>query len=354
MGNATNHSPTMRALVIDRPGPADELHLAEVDAPIAIFDELLVRVVAAGVNPIDAKTRAGSGVTKAIPAYPAVLGLDFSGVVVSAPYEAFPLQPGDAVFGIARVPRTPGSYAELVTVSSLNVTRKPVRLSHVEAAAVPVAALTAWGMVVDLAAAAPGQRMLIHAGSGGVGHFAVQFAKAFGAHVTATGSTRNLDFLRELGADAVIDHTQTRFDEVLSGLDAVIDLVGNVHDNTGTRSLGVLRPGGILVNAPTGSWPTMAEEAAAAGIRATGFKVAPSGHTLDVITELIDDGAVRVHVDRVFPLADGAAAHRLIEEGHTRGKIVLRVTDDPTGSSADSATASASTAAGSDAAGPRS
>lgn len=328
MVNVTNQPPTMRALVIDRPGLADELHLAEVDAPIAVFDELLVRVVAAGVNPIDAKTRAGGGVARAIPAYPAVLGLDFSGVVVSAPYEAFPLQPGDEVFGIARTPRTPGSYAELLTVSSLNVTRKPVQLSHVEAAAMPVAALTAWGMVVDLAAAAPGQRILIHAGSGGVGHFAVQFAKAFGAHVTATGSTRNLDFLRELGADDVIDYTQTRFDDVLSGLDAVIDLVGNVHDNTGTRSLGVLRPGGILVNAPTGSWPTMAAEAAAAGIRATGFTVAPSGHTLDFIAELIDDGAVRVHVDQVFALADGAAAHRLIEEGHTRGKIVLQVTDD--------------------------
>ncbi|MCY7287298.1 MAG: NADP-dependent oxidoreductase, partial [Cryobacterium sp.] len=281
MVNVTNQPPTMRALVIDRPGPADELHLAEVDAPIAVFDELLVRVVAAGVNPIDAKTRAGGGVARAIPAYPAVLGLDFSGVVVSAPYEAFPLQPGDEVFGIARNPRTPGSYAELLTVSSLNVTRKPVRLSHVEAAALPVAALTAWGMVVDLAAAAPGQRILIHAGSGGVGHFAVQFAKAFGAHVTATGSTRNLDFLRELGADDVIDYTQTRFDDVLSGLDAVIDLVGNVRGFTGSRSLRVLRPGGILVNAPTGSWPTMAAEAAAAGIRATGFKVAPSGHTLD-------------------------------------------------------------------------
>ena len=324
MGNAENQPPTMRALVIDRPGPADELHLAEVDAPIAVFDELLVRVVAAGVNPIDAKTRAGGGVTKAIPAYPAVLGLDFSGVVVSAPYEAFPLQPGDEVFGIARVPRTPGSYAELVTVSSLNVTRKPVRLSHVEAAAVPVAALTAWGMVVDLAAAAPGQRILIHAGSGGVGPFAVQFAKAFGAHVTATGSTRNLDFLRELGADQVIDYTTQRFEEHVSGFDSVIDLIGNVHDQTGTRSLGVLRSGGILVNAPTGSWPTMADDAAAAGIRATHYKVVADARVLDLITELIDDGAVRVHVDRVFDLAEGPEAHRLLEQGHTRGKIVLR------------------------------
>ncbi|TFD29732.1 NADP-dependent oxidoreductase [Cryobacterium cryoconiti] len=341
----------MRALVIDRPGTPDELHLAEVTAPTVVFDELLVRVVAAGVNPIDAKTRAGGGVSAGIPAYPAVLGLDFSGVVVSTPYAAFPLQPGDEVFGVARVPRTPGSYAELVTVSSLNVARKPARLSHVEAAAVPVAALTAWGMVVDVAEAAPGIRMLIHAGSGGVGHFAVQFAKAFGAHVTATGSTRNIDFLRELGADEVIDYTEVRFEDVLSGLDAVIDLVGNVHDNTGTRSLAVLRPGGILVNAPTGSWPTMAEEAAARGIRATGFKVAADAGVLDYITELIDDGSVRVHVDRVFDLADGAAAHRLIEEGHTRGKIVLRVTADPGASGVGDAAAAAAVDAAAGAAG---
>ncbi|WP_241976041.1 MULTISPECIES: NADP-dependent oxidoreductase [unclassified Cryobacterium] len=327
MEYATILPPTMHALVIDRPGEAGELHLAEVPAPIAVLDELIVRVIAAGINPIDAKTRAGKGVSAAITGYPAVLGNDFSGIVVSAPYEHFPLQPGDEVYGMARVPRTTGSYAEYLPVSALSVTRKPARLSHAEAAAVPVAALTAWGMVVELAETVPGQRMLIHAGSGGVGHFAVQFAKAFGAHVTATGSTRNLEFLRELGADEVIDYTTTRFDEVVSGLDSVIDLIGNVHDNTGTRSLSMLRPGGILVNAPTGSWPTMAAEAAAAGIRATGYKVAASGRTLDFITELIDDGIVRVHVDRVFDLADGAAAHRLLETGHTRGKIVLRVAD---------------------------
>ena len=329
MGNATKLPLSMRALVIDRPGAADELHLADVPAPIAVLDELIVRVVAAGVNPIDAKTRAGKGVSAAISAYPAVLGNDFSGVVVSAPYEAFPLQPGDEVYGMARVPRTSGSYAEYLPVSSLCVTRKPKRLSHIEAAAVPVAALTAWGMVVELAEAAPGQRMLIHAGSGGVGHFAVQFAKAFGAHVIATGSPRNLDFLRQLGADEVIDYTETRFDEVLSELDSVIDLIGNVHDNTGTRSLTVLREGGILVNAPTGSWPTMAADAAAAGIRATGYKVPADARTLDWISGLIEDGTVRVHVDRVFELADGAAAHRLIEQGHTRGKIVLRISDVP-------------------------
>ncbi|WP_233201877.1 NADP-dependent oxidoreductase [Cryobacterium sp. Y11] len=315
---------TMRALVIDETGAPEMLHLQDHPLPRQISDEVLIKVVAAGLNPIDAKTRAGKGVAAAIEHYPAILGNDFSGVVVRTVFEASDLQPGDAVYGMGRVPRTGGSFAEYVSVSSMSVARKPARLSHIEAAAVPIAALTAWGMV-KLAGAAPGQRMLVHAGSGGVGHFAVQFARMLGAHVTATGSTRNLDFLRDLGADEVIDYTTTRFEDVAHDLDSVIDLIGNVHDDTGTRSLKALRPGGLLVNAPTGSWPTMAADAAAAGRRATGFKVSPDARTLDELSTLLDSGAVRVHIDSVFELAEGAAAHRLLELGHTRGKIVLRV-----------------------------
>jgi NADPH:quinone reductase-like Zn-dependent oxidoreductase len=317
---------SMRALVINRTGGPDELQLTEVPLPIPVSDELLVRVVAAGINPIDAKTRAGSGAAAAIGGFPAVLGNDFSGVVVRSPYEAFPLQPGDAVYGMARAPRIAGSYAEYVVVSSLSVARKPQAVSHTEAAGIPLAAMTAWGMVT-LAQAAPGQRMLVHAGSGGVGHFAVQFARHFGAHVTATGSTASVEFLHRLGAHEVIDYTSTRFEDELRDIDSVIDLIGNVHDQTGTRSLRVLRPGGLLVNAPTGSWPTMQAEAEAAGVLATGYKVPADARVLEAITALIDSGAVRVNIDHVFDLADGAAAHRALEGGHTRGKIVLRVTD---------------------------
>jgi NADPH:quinone reductase-like Zn-dependent oxidoreductase len=284
----------------------------------------MVRVVAAGINPIDAKTRAGTGASAAISKWPAVLGSDFSGVVVSAPFEAFPLQPGDAVYGMTRLPSPAGTYAEYTAVTAMSVARKPSNLSHEEAAAVPLAAMTAWGMV-ELADIQPGQRVLIHAGSGGVGHFAVQLAHLAGAHVSATGSARNRDFLLGLGADEFIDYATQRFEDEVSGVDAVLDLVGNVHDNTGTRSLGVVRPGGILVNAPTGSWPTMMDEAAAAGIRSTGYKVSADARVLDQITTLIETGTLRVHLDRVFDLAEGADAHRLLEEGHTRGKIVLRV-----------------------------
>ncbi len=315
---------TMLAAVIDRTGGPEEMHLATVPSPTPYVSEFVVRVDAAGINPIDAKTRAGRGVSAGL-TFPAILGNDFSGVVVKSPYEAHPLSPGTEVYGMAMVPRTTGSYAQYLAVSSLSVARKPPSLSHVEAAGVPLAALTAWGMVVEVAKAHHGQRILIHAGSGGVGHFAVQFARYFGAHVIATGSTRNQQWLRELGASEVIDYTTTRFEDAVSQVDVVIDLIGNVHDDTGSRSLGVLKPGGLIVNAPTGSWPTFLDEAGAVGVRATTYKVAPDGDALSTISRLLESGDVRVFVDQVFELADAADAHRALESGHTRGKIVLTI-----------------------------
>ena len=314
-------------MTIPGAGGPDVLALAEVERPVRVSAELLVRVVAAGVNPIDAKTRAGKGGFAGLAGFPAILGNDFSGVVVEAPYEAHPLQPGTDVYGMTLTPRTGGTYAEYVAVSALSVIRKPSDLSHVEAAAVPLAALTAWGMVVETAKAHEGQRILIHAGAGGVGHFAVQFAAYFGAHVITTASERNRGWLRELGASEVIDYTTERFDERLTDIDTVIDLIGNVADDTATRSLKVLRRGGLIVNGPTGSWPSMVQDAAAAGVRATGYRVSPDGSTLAVISRLLDSGDVRVFVDRVFDLEDAAAAHRAIEAGHTRGKLVLKVAE---------------------------
>lgn len=319
---------TMRAAVIGATGETEALHEASVAVPTPVLSELLVRVVAAGVNPIDAKTRGGAGVSGAISVYPATLGFDFSGIVVRSPYESHPLPPGTPVFGMVPFPRSGGSYAEYAVVPSQSVARKPTSLSHVEAAGVPLAALTAWGLVVETAHAHEGQRMLIHAGSGGVGHFAVQFAAYFGAHVTATSSAANASWLRELGASVVIDYTTTRFEDVIADVDVVIDLVGNVQAQTGQRSLTVVRPGGLYILVPTGSFPGYADAAAAAGVRTTGYKVIPDGSALATIGRLLDSGAVQVYIDRVFDLKDAAAAHAELEQGHTRGKIVLRVSDD--------------------------
>lgn len=318
---------TMRAALLDAAGAPEALRIGETAYPDRVNAEFLVKVVASSVNPIDAKTRAGRGIYDAIHAFPAVLGHDFSGVVVESPYSAHPIRPGDEVFGMVMVPRLGGSFAEYISVPSLSVVRKPSTLSHIEAAGAPLAALTAWGLVVEVAKAHEGQRMLIHAGSGGVGHFAVQFASYFGAHVIATASGSNASWMRSLGAAEVIDYSTTRFEDVVHDADVVIDLVGNVHDDTGTRSLSVLRPGGLIVNVPTGSWPTFAEDAAAAGVRGTDYKVAPDGSTLAVIARLLESGNVRVHVDQIFALEQIAEAHRAVEGGHTRGKVVLKIAE---------------------------
>ncbi len=318
---------TMRAVVFDAPGDAGVLREERIPVPAPVLSELLVRVVAAGVNPIDAKTRAGRGAHSGITQHPSTLGFDFSGVVVSSPYESHPFPPGTEVFGMVPFPRSGGTYAEYAVVPTLSVARKPTSLSHVEAAGVPLAALTAWGLVVETAHAHEGQRVLIHAGSGGVGHFAVQLAAYFGAHVTATGSERNLPWLRDLGAAVTVDYATTRFEDLVDSVDVVIDLVGNVHDDTGTRSLTVLRPGGLYVMVPTGSWPGYAEAAARAGVRATSYKVIPDGSVLSTLARLLDSGAIQVYVDRVFDLAEASDAHREIERGHSRGKVVLRIGD---------------------------
>lgn len=319
---------TMRAVVLDRFGDCGGLRIADdVARPVPVVGELLVRVVAAGLNPMDVTTRAGVGDAVGVAGLPAVLGHDFSGVVVRAPYEAFRLQPGDEVYGVSAAPRATGSFAEYVTVPAQQVAPKPKVLSHTEAAAVPLAATTAWGTVVELAKAHEGQRILVHAGAGGVGHFAVQLGAYFGAHVIATASGRNVGWLRELGAAETVDHTTTRFEDAVAAVDTVIDLVGDPHDRTGPRSLGVLRPGGLLVHVPSGGWPTLVEDAQRAGVRATTYRTVPDAATLAVIGRLITSGDLRVAVQEVFPLEKIAAAHRLVEGGHVRGKVVIQVTD---------------------------
>jgi NADPH:quinone reductase-like Zn-dependent oxidoreductase len=318
---------TMRAVVIDETGGPEVLRLTEVARPSKVNAEFLVKVVAAGVNPIDAKSRSGRGASAAFAQYPVILGNDFSGHVIESSYSGHPIKVGDEVYGMTMVPRFSGTYAEYITVPATCIARKPKALSHVEAAGVPLAALTAWGAVVEVAKAHEGQTVLIHAGAGGVGHFAVQFAAFFGATVIATGSPRNTDWLRELGASRVIDYTTTRFEHEVQDADVVIDLIGNVVDDTGSRSLHALKPGGLIVNVPSGSWPTLHEEASAAGVRASDYKVPADGATLAVISRLLESGDLRVFVDQVFDLDDAAGAHTALETGHTRGKIVLKVSD---------------------------
>lgn len=315
----------MRAMVIDEIGGPEvfaERELAMVEAAVG---EVIVRVEAAGVNPIDAKTRGGRGAAHLIREFPAVLGIDFCGTIVQPAFDAHPFHVGDRVYGLVSVPRLSGTYAEFVAVPAVAIARAPLNLGAKESAALPCAALTAWGCINSVGAVQPGQRVLIHAAAGGVGHLAVQLAHLAGAYVVATASERNRDWLGELGADEVIDYRTTRFEEATSDIDLVVDLIGNVHDDTGSRSLTVLRPGGLLISVPTGSWPEYRADAAAAGVRATNIKAISDTATLTAIAELADDGRLRVNLDREFSLRDVAEAHRVLEEGHTRGKLVLHV-----------------------------
>ena len=324
MSENTEH--TMRAVTISEFGGPEVLTLETVARPVPLPTEVLVRVHAAGVNPVDFKTRQGQGMA-GLQTFPLILGWDVSGVVEEVGFGVTTLKVGDEVYGMPWFPRAAGGYAEYVTAPARQWARKPATLDHVQAAAVPLAALTAWQTVVDTARVQAGQRVLITAAAGGVGHFAVQFARHLGAHVSATASAARHSWLTELGAEEVIDYTTTRFEDATKDIDVVIELVGDAHDHSSTRALKVLRPGGLLVAVPAGVSPELAAAAKTAGVRVTPYLVEPDGAALTTIAELIDAGEIAVEVEETFPLEQAAAAHTRVEAGRTRGKVVLTVTD---------------------------
>ncbi|MGK7234902.1 NADP-dependent oxidoreductase [Streptomyces hygroscopicus] len=316
---------TMRAVVQDTTGGPEVLRVAEVERPRPLPTEVLVRVRAAGVNPVDWKTRQGAGMAGVLGEPPFILGWDVSGVVEEVGFGVTTLAPGDEVYGMPWFPREAGGYAEFVTAPSRQFAVKPASLSHEEAAAVPLAALTAWQILVDTARVTAGQRVLVHAAAGGVGHFAVQFARHLGARVVGTARESRHEWLRRLGAAELVDYTAQRFEDVVEDVDVVIDLLGEDLDATSTRSLKVLRKGGLLVAVPGGVGPELRRAADERGVRTSGFLVEPDGAALTAIAALIDKGEVAVEVEDVFPLEEAARAHARGEDGHTRGKLVLRV-----------------------------
>ncbi|TVT11119.1 NADP-dependent oxidoreductase [Amycolatopsis bartoniae] len=315
----------MRAVVQHALGGPDVLSVQQVPRPEPLPTEVRVKVHAAGVNPVDWKTRAGDGMAGVLGEPPFILGWDISGVVDKVGFGVTTLKEGDEVYGMPWFPRAAGAYAEYVTAPSRHFTRKPSTLSHEEAAAVPLAALTAWQALTDTAHVQPGQRVLIHAAAGGVGHLAVQFARHLGAHVIGTARSGSHGWLTKLGANELIDYTAVRFEDAVADVDVVLDLVGDHHENTSTRSLAVLRPGGLLVAVPAGVSPELAAAAQAKEKRVTAFLVEPDGPALATIGDLIDSGKVVVEVEDMFPLEQAAAAHTRGESNRTRGKLVLRV-----------------------------
>lgn len=310
----------MKAIRIHSFGGPEALVYEDAPRPAVGEEEVLIRVHAAGVNPVDWKVRTGHLQSFLNHRLPLVPGWDVSGTIEDVGSKVTAFKPGDAVFAHTDIPRN-GTYAEYVVARAWTVALKPESLDHVQAAAVPLAALTAWQALFDTSDLSARQKVLIHAASGGVGHFAVQFAKWKGAHVLGTASTRNQDFLRELGVHEAIDYTAARFEEIARDVDVVLDTVSG---KTRERSWAVLKAGGILVSTLP---PSPSEEATAHGVRGTFIFVQPNGTQLATIAELIDSGHVKPAVQTVFPLSEARKAHEMSETGHTRGKIVLKVVD---------------------------
>lgn len=308
----------MKAIRIHEYGGPEVLRYEDAPKPELAEGDVLVRVHAAGINPVDWKIRQGYLKDKIPYPLPFIPGWDLSGVVEAVAPGAEGFKPGDEVYSRPDIARN-GAYAEYIAVRASELARKPASISHEEAAGVPLAAITAWHALFETAGLSAGQTVLIHAASGGVGSFAVQFAKWRGARVIGTASAANHELLRRLGADEVIDYRTTRFEDVARDVDVVFDTIGG---ETQERSWGVLRKGGILVSIVS---PPSEEKARTHGVRQGYIFIGPNAAWLTEIARLIDEGRVRPVIGEVLPLSEARRAHELSQSGHARGKIVLRV-----------------------------
>jgi NADPH:quinone reductase-like Zn-dependent oxidoreductase len=315
-----HEKPMMKAVVAHEYGAPEVLKFEEVPRREPNEDEALVRVIASSVNPADPLTLSGKYAREFGTHLPLVPGYDIAGVVEKTGASVTKLKVGDAVYGY---PTFGGGWAEYITVKEWEVAAKPKSLNFVESAAVPMGALTSWQALVDVAKLQPGQTVLIHGGSGGVGSFAIQIAKARGARVIATASTANQDLLKQLGADVAVDYTKTKFEDVAKDVDAVLDPVGK---ETLARSYGVVKKGGIVMSLVARPDPA---EIKKRGIRGAGISVHPDAEDLAEIAQLIDAGKIKPIVTQVLPLSEAIAAQQQAATHHTRGKVVLRIADEP-------------------------
>lgn len=303
---------TMKAVRIHAFGGADMLAYEDVAKPQPAENEVLVRVKAAGVNPVDWKIREGYLGPRS---FPFITGVDFSGVIEGIGSGTSAFRVGDEVFGRA----ASGSYAEFAVARVDQIAKKPANITHIHAAALPVAAVTAWQVLFDVGQLQANQTVLIHAAAGGVGGFAVQFAKWKKAYVIGTASAENADFVETLGADEVIDYRSVKFENETSNVDLVLDTIGG---ETQARSWGVLKRGGMLVSIVQ---PPPEETAAAHGVRCVFWVSEAKSDELAQIADLVEEGKVKVYVEKTLPLSEARQAQELSQGGHTRGKMVLVV-----------------------------
>lgn len=306
----------MKAAFFRRFGPPEVLEYGDLPDPVPAAGQVLVDIHAASVNAADWKMRAGQYGAKLD--FPHVPGRDFSGVVAAVGKGAYDFKPGDAVFGVCEVPRE-SAYAEKIAIRQEIIARKPERLTHVQCAAIALTGLTALISIEDTLKLRPGETILVQGGAGGVAGFAIALARHLGARVITTASATNHDYVRALGADEVIDYRGQDFGKLVSGCDAVFDTVGG---DVTARSFAVLRPGGRLASIAVGASPPASPRPDVTSLRP---KVDRDRSHLDRVAALVVQGAVPLPAIVEYPLAEAAAAHRVSEARHLRGKLVLRV-----------------------------
>lgn len=308
----------MKAVRIHQYGGPEVLGYEDAPRPTPAAGEALIRVHAAGVNPVDWKVRVGRLQGRVNHRLPLVLGWDMAGVVEQIGPGVTNVKIGDAVYARPDIGRD-GAYAEYTVVRAAELALKPQSIDFIHAAAVPLSALTAWQSLFDAAQLTQGQSVLIHAGAGGVGHYAIQLARWKGARIITTATQRNAEFVRGLGADEVIDYTATRFEDAAKDVDVVFDTVGG---DVYPRSFQALKQGGVIVSLLNQPDEMLTRQY---GVRAAYVFVQPNAAQLTQIATLIDQGIIKPHVETVLPLSEARRAHELIEQGHTRGKIVLKI-----------------------------
>jgi len=309
--------PPMKAIVIHSSGGPEVLKYEDAPRPQPKDDEVLIRVMAAAVNPVDVFIREGRSNQ-----FPLIPGMDVAGVVEQAGNKVTKFKRGDAIYAYLSFDEQ-GGYAEFAVAKQDHAALKPKSIDFEQATAVPLAATTAWQALIEKAGLTAGQTVLIHGGSGGVGTFAVQIAKARGAKVIATASTANQDLLKQLGVDQPIDYTTTKFEDVVKDVDVVLNAV---RGDTLARSYGAVKKGGIIVSITGQPDPVELEKH---GIRGTGLDAHPDAKVLEELAKLIDAGKITPIVSAVMPLADIVKAHQQIASRHTRGKIVLKIAEPP-------------------------
>ncbi|ETZ23052.1 NADP-dependent oxidoreductase [Pedobacter sp. V48] len=318
----------MKAIILKEAGTTANLEHTELPLPKIKENEVLIKVRAISINPVDVKARANEGVLTWLFAEerPVILGWDISGEVTETGSGVSAFKIGEEVFGMVNFVGQGKAYAEYVAVPADQLALKPATVSHQEAAAATLAALTAWQALVNHGKVSRGEKVLIHAASGGVGHYAVQIAKYLGAFVIGTSSAGNRDFVLSLGADEHIDYTSPLFEKAVTDADFVLDTIAG---DTLTRSIDMLKPGGRLITIPSPDFPqTDKEKALGRNISLSAIMVQSSGTDMNLLADLLEKGILKSHVAQNFDFKDMDKAHQAVETGRTRGKIVVTLVAD--------------------------